>query len=140
MRIRISDSDKTNPAESGKTSDPKAVTISFQQWWEPELPEGVQADIAKDFTEETGINVELLSNPYADTKTQIAAGAATGTMADVIGLDGAWVYDFGEQEAIANLSDLLKEDGYDDSQIVSQVQYKESTYMIPIVNFANRCM
>ena len=132
-----SDSDKTNPAESGKTSDPKAVTISFQQWWEPELPEGVLADIAKDFTEETGINVELLSNPYADTKTQIAAGAATGTMADVIGLDGAWVYDFGEQEAIANLSDLLKEDGYDDSQIVSQVQYKESTYMIPIVNFAN---
>ena len=109
-----SDSDKTNPAESGKTSDPKAVTISFQQWWEPELPEGVLADIAKDFTEETGINVELLSNPYADTKTQIAAGAATGTMADVIGLDGAWVYDFGEQEAIANLSDLLKEDGYDD--------------------------
>ena len=47
-----SDSDKTNPEESGKTTDSEAVTISFQQWWEPELPEGVLADIAKDFTEE----------------------------------------------------------------------------------------
>ncbi len=132
---------RSNPASSDSfeadSESDSDVTIGFQQWWEPELPEGVLAEIAQNFTDETGIKVELLSNPYADTKIQIAAGAATGTMADVIGLDGAWVYDFAKQEAIANLSKLMEADGYDHTQIVSEVEYQGSTYMIPVVNFAN---
>lgn len=112
------------------------TTLEFQQWWGVELPDGALQEICDGFTEETGINIELLSNPYADTKTQIAAGAATGTMADVVGLDGSWVYDFAKQEAIANLSELMEADGYDDSQLSDQIKYEGSTYMIPVVNFA----
>ena len=112
------------------------VTLEFQQWWGVELPDGALQEIVDGFTEETGVGIELLSNPYADTKTQVAAGAATGTMADVVGLDGSWVYDFAQQEAIANLSELMEADGYDDSQLSDQIKYEGSTYMIPVVNFA----
>ena len=57
-------------------------------------------------------------------------------MADVVGLDGSWVYDFGKQESIANLTDLMTDAGYDDSQLSDQIQVDGSTYMIPVVNFA----
>ena len=112
------------------------ITLEFQQWWGVELPDGALQEICDGFTADTGIAIQLLSNPYADTKTQVAAGAATGTMADVVGLDGSWVYDFAKQEAIANLSELMGADGYDTSQLSDQIQYEGSTYMIPVVNFA----
>lgn len=112
------------------------VTLEFQQWWGVELPDGALQEIVDGFTAETGVKIQLLSNPYADTKTQIAAGAATGTMADVVGLDGSWVYDFAKQGAIANLSELMAADGYDTTQLSGEVQVDGSTYMIPVVNFA----
>lgn len=112
------------------------VTLEFQQWWGVELPEGALDKICQKFTDDTGIKIELLSNPYADTKTQIAAGAAAGTMADVVGLDGSWVYDFAKQGAISNLTELMEKDGYDSSQLSDQIKYKDNTYMIPVVNFA----
>ena len=112
------------------------ITLEFQQWWGVELPDGALQEIVDGFTAETGVKIELLSNPYADTKTQIAAGAATGTMADVVGLDGSWVYDFAKQGAIANLSELMEADGYDTTQLSGEVQVDGSTYMIPVVNFA----
>ncbi|HEY0186962.1 MAG TPA: sugar ABC transporter substrate-binding protein [Cellulomonas sp.] len=112
------------------------VTIEFAQWWEPELPDGALRDLMDTFEEENpGITVDLLSGPYASTKEQVLAGAAAGTMSDVVGLDGAWVSDFAEQGSIADLSALMAEDGFDDSQLVSQVQVDGSTYMIPVVNF-----
>lgn len=121
-------------ADAGGSGD--GVTLEFQQWWGVELPDGALADICQKFTDETGINIELLSNPYADTKTQIASGAASGTMADVVGLDGSWVYDFAKQGSISNLTELMDGAGYDDSQLSSQIQFEGNTYMIPVVNFA----
>ena len=112
------------------------TTLEVQQWWGVELPDGALQEICDGFTEETGVKIDLLSNPYADTKTQIAAGAAAGTMADVVGLDGSWVYDFAKQGSIANLTELMEADGYDDSQLSDQIKYEGNTYMIPVVNFA----
>lgn len=126
--------DDAEKEDGGKTAD--GVTLEFQQWWGVELPDGALADICQKFTDETGINIELLSNPYADTKTQIASGAASGTMADVVGLDGAWVYDFAKQGSISNLTELMEAAGYDDSQLSDQIKYEGNTYMIPVVNFA----
>jgi multiple sugar transport system substrate-binding protein len=122
--------------EAKSEDDGKSVTLEFQQWWGPEMPEGTLKEICDDFTKESGIGIELLSNPYADTKTQVAAGAAAGTMADVVGLDGSWVYDFAKQGSIANLTELMEDDGYDDSQLSAQIQFEGNTYMIPVVNFA----
>ena len=112
------------------------ITLEFQQWWGVELPDGALQEIVDGFTAESGVKIQLLSNPYADTKTQIAAGAATGTMADVVGLDGSWVYDFAKQGAIANLSELMEADGYDNTQLSGEIKVDGSTYMIPVVNFA----
>ncbi len=120
----------------GMTVSAEDITLEFQQWWGVELPDGALQEIVDGFTAETGVGIELLSNPYADTKTQIAAGAATGTMADVVGLDGSWVYDFAKQEAIADLTTLMEADEYDDSQLSDQIRYEGDTYMIPVVNFA----
>ncbi|WP_156761460.1 ABC transporter substrate-binding protein [Microbacterium karelineae] len=112
------------------------VTIEFAQWWEPELPSGELRALVDEFEEANpGITVELLSGPYSSTREQLFAGAASGTMSDVVGLDGAWVNDFARQGAIADLSDLMSSAGYDDSQLASQVQVDGSTYMIPAANF-----
>lgn len=112
------------------------VTIEFAQWWEPELPDGQFQGLIDSFEKENpGITVKLVSGPYASTKEQLFAGAASGTMPDVVGLDGAWVSDFASQGVIANLTDLMKDAGYDDSQLASQIAVDGSTYMIPVVNF-----
>ena len=78
------------------------VVLEFQQWWEPELPEGSFRAILDDFeAANPGIRVETISGPYLTTKDQIIASAATGTMADVVGLDGAWVNVLWKQGALA---------------------------------------
>ena len=112
------------------------LTIQFAQWWEPELPDGSFAEIIAGFEEENpGVNVELISAPYASTQEQLFAGSASGTMPDVVGLDAVWVNDFANQGAIADLTALMGENGYDDSLLASQVQVDGATYMIPVVNF-----
>ena len=113
------------------------VTLEFQQWWEPELPSGeFRALVDKCEAENPGVSVELLSGPYASTKEQVIASSAAGTMPDIVGLDGAWVYDFAKQGSIADLTALMAEYGYDDSELGGQVQVDGATYMIPVVNFA----
>ena len=117
-------------------SDGGDVTIEFAQWWEPELPDGEFRALIDKFEEANpGITVDLVSGPYASTKEQLFAGAASGTMPDVVGLDGAWVNDFASQGVIADLTALMEENDYDDSQLASQIQVDGSTYMIPVVNF-----
>ncbi|MCA9904183.1 MAG: extracellular solute-binding protein, partial [Anaerolineae bacterium] len=112
------------------------VTLEFSQWWEPELPAGEFRALMDEFeAQNPGITVELISGPYSTTRDQIVAGAATGTMSDVVGLDGAWVSDFVKQGALASLSDLMMEAGYDDSELAAQIQLNGATYMIPVVNF-----
>jgi multiple sugar transport system substrate-binding protein len=136
MLIAIVGCNKTETSSNDSEGKDGEVTLEFQQWWGVELPDGALQEIVDEFTADTGIKVKLLSNPYADTKTQIAAGAAAGTMADVVGLDGSWVYDFAKQGSIADMTKLMEADGYDDSQLSDQIKVDGNTYMIPVVNFA----
>lgn len=124
-------------ASLGSNSQPaKDVVLEFAQWWEPELPEGEFRLLIDQFEEHNpGIKVELLSGPFATTKEQIVAGAAAGTMPDVVGLDGSWVNDFVKQGSITDLSKLIEAANYDDSQLSAQVQIDNATYMIPVLNF-----
>lgn len=118
----------------GKSRD--TVTLEFAQWWEPELPNGALRALMDQFeAKNPGIKVKLLSGPYATTKEQVIAGAASGTMSDVVGLDGAWVSDFVKQGSIANLTQIMKTAGYNDKELASQVKLNGATYMIPVVNF-----
>ncbi|MFI6070560.1 ABC transporter substrate-binding protein [Actinoplanes sp. NPDC051343] len=124
---------------SGGSDDAAAggpVTLEFAQWWGAELPAGDFDKIVNDFTAQNpNIKIKLLSAPYASTKQQLVTGAASKTLPDVVGLDGAWVSDFAKQGAITDLSKLMTDADYDSSQLASQVQLKGKTYMIPVVNF-----
>jgi multiple sugar transport system substrate-binding protein len=122
---------------SGASGDKAGVTtIEFSQWWEPELPKGSLRGLMDKFeAANPKIKVKLLSGPFASTKEQTIAGAAAGTMADVVGLDGAWVSDFVKQGAITDLSTLMKDAKYDESQLAAQIKVDDATYMIPVVNF-----
>ncbi len=114
----------------------ETITLEFTQWWEPELPEGSFRALMDEFeAQNPGIKVELISGPYSTTREQVVAGAAAGTMSDVVGLDGAWVSDFVKQGSLASLTDLMTQAGYDDSQLAAQIQLNGATYMIPVVNF-----
>jgi multiple sugar transport system substrate-binding protein len=118
------------------TASDGSTVLEFSQWWEPELPKGALRGIMDDFEKANpGIKVKLISAPFASTQQQTVAGAASKTLADVVGLDGSWVNDFAKQKAIADLSGLMKTAGYDDSQLASQIAVDGSTYMIPVVNF-----
>lgn len=113
-----------------------AVTIEFSQWWEPEMPPNALRGLMDEFEKANpGIKVKLLSAPFASTKEQTIAGAAAGKMADVVGLDGAWVSDFVKQGAITDLSKLMADSGYDSSQLAAQIKVNNATYMIPVVNY-----
>src|SRR3954468_2788689 len=122
--------------DSGATSSDGSVTLEFAQRWGAELPAGDFDKIISDFTAQNpNIKIKLLSAPYASTKQQLVTGAASKTLPDVVGLDGAWVNDFAKQGAITDMSKLMTDANYDASQLASQVQIKGKTYMIPVVNF-----
>ncbi|MEV8510714.1 sugar ABC transporter substrate-binding protein [Dactylosporangium sp. NPDC051484] len=122
--------------DSGDTASGGTVTLEFAQWWGAELPAGEFDKIVNDFTAQNpNIKIKLLSAPYASTKQQLVTGAASKTLPDVVGLDGAWVNDFAKQGAITDLSKLMADANYDAGQLTSQVQVKDKTYMIPVVNF-----
>jgi len=121
---------------SGDSASGGAVTLEFAQWWGAELPAGELDKIVNDFTTQNpNIKIKLLSAPYASTKQQLVTGAASKTLPDVVGLDGAWVNDFAKQGAITDMSKLMTDASYDPSQLASQIQLDGKTYMIPVVNF-----
>lgn len=113
------------------------VTIEFIQWWEPELPQGFFRSLMDEFeAQNPGIKVELISGPYSSTKDQIVAGAATGMLSDVVGLDGAWVNDLAKQGAITSLDALVESGQIDDSQVAAKIPVNGSNYMYGVVTFA----
>ena len=115
------------------TSD---VTLEFQQWWGVELPDGYLQKVVDDYKAKTGVTVKLLNAPWADTKTAITAGASTGTVADIMSVDGAWLYDFVDQGILTDMSALMEADGYDTSALADQWQIDGKTYAIPQINYA----
>ena len=126
----------TGCSGSSSGGDGGKVTLEFSQWWAPELPEGALQGVVDDFQKANpNITVKLISGPYDSTQDQTFTAAASGTMADVVGLDGAWVNDLHKQGALANITDLIKDAKYDDSQLASQVKLEGNTYMVPVVNF-----
>ena len=112
------------------------VKIEFIQWWEPELPDGSFRAIMDEFeAQNPGIKVKLISGPYSATRDQIVTGAATGTLSDVVGLDGAWVNDLVRQGAIASLDGLIASTNYDASQVAAIIKLDNKSYMFPVASF-----
>ena len=122
------------PAQTAAAEGP---TIEFVQWFGKEMPDGYLQSLADKFKEETGITVELLSNPYADTKTMLQASAAAGTLPDVVALDGPWIYDYATQGLLADLGAAFNSIGFDPADLSMQISVNGTVYAQPIVNFPN---
>lgn len=121
-------------AEEGDDA-PEQVTLQFQQWWEAELPENALREICQQFTEETGIQIELVSDSYENTKDKISAGAAAGRMPDLVATDDAMVYDLAKQGTLSDLTELAASEDYDMEQLSVHTQIDGNAYMIPVVSF-----
>jgi multiple sugar transport system substrate-binding protein len=112
------------------------TSIEFIQWWEPELPAGALRSIMDDFeAANPDIKVTLVSGPYSTTQDQIVVGAASGTLSDVVGLDGAWVNGLAKQGAIASMDSLMEATGFDRSQVVDIVEVDGESVMFPLASF-----
>jgi multiple sugar transport system substrate-binding protein len=114
------------------------VNLNFSQWWAPQMAghNSLQNLINQFETQNPGIHVTLETAPYASVASETIAQAATGTMADVVGLDGSWVNPLYKEGALLNLSAEMKQSGFDQNTIKSQVRVDGATYDIPVVNFA----
>jgi multiple sugar transport system substrate-binding protein len=112
------------------------TTIEFIQWWEPEMPAGALRGIMDGFeAANPGIKVTLVSGPYSATHDQIVVGAASGTLSDVVGLDGAWVNSLAKEGAIASMDELMDNAKYDRSQIADIVKADGKSVMFPLASF-----
>jgi len=112
------------------------TTIEFIQWWEPEMPAGALRGIMNDFeAANPGVKVTLVSGPYSATHDQIVVGAASGTLSDVVGLDGAWVNGLAKQGAISSMDALMADAKYDKSQIADIVKVDGQSVMFPLASF-----
>lgn len=112
------------------------TNIEFIQWWEPEMPAGSLRGIMDDFeAANPGIKVTLVSGPYSTTHDQIVVGAASGTLSDVVGLDGAWVNGLAKQGAIASMDPLMDAAKYDRSQIADIIKVDGKSVMFPLASF-----
>lgn len=112
------------------------TTIEFVQWWEPEMPSGALRGIMDGFeAANPGVKVKLVSGPYSATHDQIVAGAASGTLSDVVGLDGAWVNGLAKQGAIAAMDGMMDGAKYDRSQIADIVKVDGKSMMFPLASF-----
>lgn len=112
------------------------VTIEMIQWWAPELPAGAFRTLMDGFeAQNPGIKVNLVSGPYSAIHDQIVTGAATGSLADVVGLDGAWVNEFASQGTIGSLDEPMASASYDPNQLGAIIKVNGKSYMIPVVSF-----
>jgi multiple sugar transport system substrate-binding protein len=112
------------------------IVLEWQQWWAVEAPEGYVQNIVDQYYAQTGVKVELLNAPFSDTKTAIVSGATTGTVADIVSVDGSWVYDFADQGILTNLTELMKEANFDETLLNDQWKAMGATYCLPVVNYA----
>lgn len=110
--------------------------IEFIQWWEPEMPAGALRAIMDDFEKvNPDIKVTLVSGPYTTTHDQITVGAASGTLSDVVGLDGAWVNGLAKQGAIAPLDKLMDDSKFDRAQVADIIKVDGQSVMFPVATF-----
>ena len=118
--------------DTGDEAAAGGATLKFQQWWGAELPEGYLDEVVANYQEESGNTVELLTAPWADTKTAITAGAANNTIADIVSVDGAWLAEFVDMGILTDIEAA----GVDTSVVGDYWKVGDTAYVVPVNNFA----
>ena len=113
------------------------VELELMQWFAPELPKGeFEALIAEFEAQNPNIKVKVTSIPNASYKDQVIAGIATGTLADVFGLDEKYIVDI--NDGVLPLDKYIAETSWkDDLSIITKVDGESKslalvTFMYPM--------
>ena len=126
----------STPAGNGGGDGQEQVTIEFSQWWEGELGDGVLQGMIDDFeSENPNVKVVLVSNPYGATIDLQIANAATGTLSDVVAINGSSVYDLYALGALADMEPLMGETGFTLDQLAAYQPVGEGVRMLNALNF-----
>ncbi|MGB4135792.1 MAG: sugar ABC transporter substrate-binding protein [Microbacterium sp.] len=120
----------SGPSGSDSEGDGGDVTLEFAQWWQPEANGQLEKLVEQFESENPGIKIELQTGPYGDTKDQLVAGAASGTLPDLIGLDGNWVYDLTKQGVLADLDEVMS--GSKAAGAIEGVKVDDATRMLNV--------
>lgn len=118
-------------SDSGEGSEGGQVTLELAQWWQPEANGQLEKLVEEFEAANPNIKIKLQTGPYGDTKDQLVAGAASGTLPDLIGLDGNWVYDLTKQGVLADLDELSE--GSEVAGSIEGVVVDDATRMLNVV-------
>ncbi len=99
-------------AQGQKEDESSVTTLRFLQWWATEgrVEESLEGLIAEFEAENPEYEVELVSLPFGETKTQIVTNHAAGTIADVVGLNPPWTREFYDLGILEPLDDYMAND------------------------------
>lgn len=130
------DNASSDDSSGEATSEEEIITISFMQWWgtEGNVGESLEGLVADFEAENPNIEVELVSLPFGETKTQIVANHAAGTVADVIGVNPPWTrefYDLGILEPLDEYMDSDPNFNREDYFPASMAPIDGNTYLAP---------
>ncbi|MGY1601690.1 ABC transporter substrate-binding protein [Geodermatophilus sp. SYSU D00815] len=91
---------------------------------------------APEFTEETGIEVEILAVPHANMRQQFLSDAVSGEGAyDVYTVDQPWIPEFAEKGYLVDVTDRLADEDRDDflPHTLDTVSYDGGLYGLPFM-------
>ena len=124
-------SNSKNTDNSGSTGN---NSLSVSIWDNNQLP-GLKS-IMNDFTETTGISVEIQVVPWDQYWTLLEAGAQGGTLPDVFWMHSTYSQRFMRNDMLLDLTDRITQSDIIDSDnyypdILGLYQYNDKTYAIP---------
>ena len=99
---------------------------------------GPMEQTIKQFTEETGIEIELISEAYDNVHNKIMTMVAGGSQCDIVCLDTVWPAEFAKSNLILPMDEYLEPGFGDKFTDISwkQLQYNGHQYGIPTGNDA----
>lgn len=123
-----------NSANSNNADNSNNNTLSVSIWDNNQLP-GLKS-IMDDFTEKTGIAVEIQVVPWDQYWTLLEAGAQGGTLPDVFWMHSNYSQMFMRNDMLLDLTDRIAQSDVIDPEnyyqdILELYQYDDKTYAIP---------
>lgn len=101
------------------------------------MTEGAFQEIVDDFNDsQDRIEVSLQSAPFSTVQQETIANAATGQLADVVGLDGSFLAPLIAQDALVDLTDRVAGEEVDGNPLARTQPVDQLDYSVPVVNFA----
>ena len=112
------------------------MTLEFIQWWSSEAgSEELDRLVAEFESQNPNIDIELVTLPFGDVRTQIIASQASKTTPDILAMNPPWTREFYDLQILAPLDELMAADpdfNKEDYFQASFTQIEGGTYLMPV--------